>query len=212
MPVRYYAVTKLGGYGMPFEYSERHGFIPSCGNAQAPSSRPTAAEGQDTEAGGPDRRELLQRLLAAAFAVLSDWRHTAIAATLPLEPQRFVELSQKLCAMSIKDETLAGVIHKALANLYTEDELRRIAELLDSAPSHNMNRLIASSGFEPLAKALVSAWYSGSLGSGESARVLAYEDALAWRATGYAKAPGTCGEFGDWTGPPPNTSDREPQP
>src|SRR5262245_25199219 len=59
MPARYYAVTKLGGYWMPFEYSERHGFIPSCGNAQAPSSRPTAAEGQDTEAGGPDRRELL---------------------------------------------------------------------------------------------------------------------------------------------------------
>ena len=64
--------------------------------------------------------------------------------------------------------------------------------------SPDVDRLVASSGLDELVKSIVSVWYSGLLGTGERTRVLAYEDALAWRATGYAKAPGTCGEFGDW--------------
>jgi len=197
---------------MQFDHSERHGFIPPPGDAGVASPPATAGDGQDTEAGGPDRRELVQGLLAAAFAAVPDWHHQAVAATSQLEPPWFVQLSQKLCAMSINDGALAGVIQKGLANLYSEDDLRRIADLLHSAAAEDIDRLVTSSGFQTLAKSIVSAWYSGFLGSGESTRLLAYEDALAWRATGYAKAPGTCGEFGDWSSPPPTTFDREHRP
>jgi Membrane bound FAD containing D-sorbitol dehydrogenase len=54
----------------------------------------------------------------------------------------------------------------------------------------DVDRLVASSGLHRLAESIVSVWYSGLFGTGEKARVLAYEEALAWRATGYAKAPG----------------------
>jgi hypothetical protein len=195
---------------MQFDHLKRRAFIPPRGGAAAPS-RPTALAA-GAEASGLDRRGLLQSLLAAALAAGPDWRHIAVAATLPLERHRFVELSQKLCAMSIDDEALAGVIQRALADRYSNDDLRRIAELVISATPHDIDRLVAGSGLHDLAKSIVTAWYSGLLGTGEGARVLAYEDALAWRATGYAKAPGTCGEFGDWISRPVTTPDRERRP
>jgi hypothetical protein len=81
-----------------------------------------------------------------------------------------------------------------------------------SATPQDVDRLVASSGLDKLAKSIISVWYSGLLGTGETTRVLAYEDALAWRATGYAKAPGTCGEFGDWITKPPTALAGERRP
>jgi hypothetical protein len=99
-----------------------------------------------------------------------------------------------------------------LADQYPENEFGRIAELLHSAAPEDAERLVVGSPLHKLAKSIVSLWYSGLLGTGETARVLAYEEALAWRATGYAKAPGTCGEFGDWIAQPLSALDRERRP
>ena len=131
---------------------------------------------------------------------------------LPIEQDRFLEVSEKLCAMSIDDRTLADAIQNALLDQFAADDFRRIAELLHSATPQDIDRLVAGSGLNKLAKSIVSLWYSGLLGTGESTRVLAYEEALAWRATGYAKAPGTCGEFGDWIAKPSTVLDRERRP
>jgi hypothetical protein len=179
----------------------------------AVASWPRAAAGcQEAAAGGPHRREVLLRLLAAALATTTGWHDDAVATASPLERDRFVELSEKLCAMSIDDRSLADVIQNALVDQYAADDFKRIAETLHSATPQDIDRLVASSGLQELARSIVSVWYSGLLGTGDRARVLAYEEALAWRATGYAKAPGTCGEFGDWITKPPNALNREPRP
>lgn len=179
-----------------------------CDGAAVFRSCPSAAQ-QDVAAGSPDRRELLQRLLAAALASVPGWHSDALAGALPLERDQFIELSEKLCAMSIDDRALAYAIQNALSDQYSNDELRRIAELVQSASLQDVDRLIAGSGLQKVAASIVSIWYSGLFGTSENARVLAYEEALAWRATGYAKAPGTCGEFGDWITKPPSARDRE---
>jgi hypothetical protein len=195
---------------MQLDRLKRRKFFALLASAATPWPR-TAAQWQETVAGGPHRRDLLQSLLAAALATVTDWHNDAVAAALPLTRDRFVELSDKLCAMSIEDGLLADAIQNALADQYTDDELRRIAELLHAATPDDVDRLVASSGLHKLARSIVSVWYSGLLGTGETTRVLAYEEALAWRATGYAKAPGTCGEFGDWITMPPTARDRERQ-
>jgi hypothetical protein len=197
---------------MQFDQVKWREFIPLlCGAATLSRPRTSAAR-QDLAAGSPHRRELLQSLLAAALATVSGWHNDAVAGTLPLARDRFVELSEKLCAMSIDDSSLADAIQNALADQYSDDDLRRIAELLHSATLQDVDRLVASSGLDRLAKSIVSVWYSGLFGTGEKARVLAYEEALAWRATGYAKALGTCGEFGDWITKPPSALNRERRP
>ncbi len=168
-----------------------------------------ALRASEPVAGSYHRRELLQRLLAAALASMPSWHNNVLAATLPLERDRFVELSEKLCAMSIQDRSLADAIQNALVDYYAAVDFRNIAEHLHSATPQDVDRLLASSN---LARSIISVWYSGLLGTGEKTRVLAYEEALAWRATGYAKAPGTCGEFGDWITKPPSVADRERRP
>jgi hypothetical protein len=196
---------------MQFDRLKRCEFISPVGSAAAPSPR-TSVERQDSAAGSPHRRELLQSLLVATLAAAAGWDNDAVAASLPLERDRFVGLSERLCAMSIEDGSLADAIQNALADQFTDDNFRRIAELLHSAAPQDVDRLVASSGLDKLAKSIISVWYSGLLGTGETTRVLAYEDALAWRATGYAKAPGTCGEFGDWITKPPNALAGERRP
>jgi hypothetical protein len=196
---------------MKFDELKRREFITMLGGARGPSWPRTVA-GRPEAAASPERREMLQRLLAAALAIVTGWHNDAVAAALPLERDRFVELSEKLCAMSIDDAFLADAIQNALADQYAAENFRRIAELLHSAAPQEFERLVAGSGLHELAKSIVSVWYSGLLETGDGARVLAYAEALAWRATGYAKAPGTCGEFGDWISKPPSPLDRGPRP
>ena len=197
---------------MQFDRLKLRKFIPLHCGAESPSRLLSSAAPGHAAAGVPHRRELLQSLLAAALANAAGWPNDPVAASMPLERDRFVELSAKLCAMSIEDGSLADAIQKALADEYPENEFGRITELLHSAAPEDADRLVVGSPLHKLAKSIVSLWYSGLLGTGEKARVLAYEEALAWRATGYAKAPGTCGEFGDWIAQPLSALNRERRP
>jgi hypothetical protein len=164
-------------------------------------------------ADAPDRRDLLTRLLFVALANAVCWpRSVAAAEALPLAQDRFLELSAKLCAMDIKDGILADAIQNALLGRYAANEMQRIATVLDTASPQDVDHLISRSGLHELAKSIISVWYSGQIGAGETARVLAYEEALAWPATGYAKPPGTCGIFGDWSAKPASTIDTGHQP
>lgn len=154
-------------------------------------------------ASSPHRRELLAGLLAVALAALAGWPPSGtLAAALPLERKRFLELSAKLCAMPLENGSLADIIQNALIDQHAAGEFRQLAKLLDAAAPEDVGHLAARSGVRQLAKSIISIWYSGQFGTGEEARVLAYEEALAWPATGYAKAPGSCGVFGDWTAKP----------
>jgi hypothetical protein len=193
---------------MPFDRLKRRE-ITTVEGASVPSRPRISVARKEPAAASPHRRELLQSLLAAALATAPGCHNNAVAATGALEQDRFLELSEKLCAMPIQDRSLADDIQNALADQYTEDEFRRIAAVLDSANPQDIDRLIANSGLQKLAKSIVAVWYSGLLGTGERTRVLAYEEALAWRATRYSKAPGTCGAFGDWITKPPTALDRE---
>jgi hypothetical protein len=191
----------------------RLGFVTPLGGRPVDSRPNVSAARKDAAADSHDRRELLRGVLAAALVTLPVWNNYAAAATLPMGRGRFIDLSRQLCAMSIEGGgTQADAIQKALLDKYSDYDFRRLADLLHSAIPQDVDRLVASSGLEELVKSIVSVWYSGLLGTGERTRVLAYEDALAWRATGYAKAPGTCGEFGDWITRPSNALDHERKP
>ena len=92
------------------------------------------------------RRELLISWLAAALAASVGWGdRNSIAAALPLERDRFLDLSAKLCGMPIEGGSLADVIQSALAAQYANAEFRRLAELVQSADPNDVERLGAGS-------------------------------------------------------------------
>jgi hypothetical protein len=201
--------TEYNPFSMLAVNMRRSQFIPMLRGAAVPSGMRPLAAGR--VAGDPHRRKLLTGFLAASLTAVTGWYGAAIAAALPLSRDRFLELSKKLCSMPIDDGSLADAIQTALVDQYAVEDLRRLADLLNSASSQDVERLVAGSGLHELAKSIVSVWYSGLLGTGERTRLLAYEEALVWRATSYAKAPGTCGEFGDWI-TKPSTLFREQRP
>lgn len=97
---------------------------------------------------------------------------------------------------------MADVIQSAITSDTGADQLTRLAALVGQAPSETVDTLLATSDLKELAERLIAAWYTGMSGAKETRRVLSHDEALAWRATGYANAPGTCGVFGEWTAKP----------
>lgn len=79
----------------------------------------------------------------------------------------------------------------------------QLSELARATPPANLAGAVRGTPMEPVARALAAAWYTGTVGSGASSRLLSYEDALAWKAVGYEAVPGMCaGNFGFWSEPP----------
>ena len=98
---------------MQFDRLKLRKFIHLHCGAESPSRLLSSAAPGHAAAGVPHRRELLQSLLAAALANAAGWPNDPVAASMPLERDRFVELSAKLCAMSIEDGSLADAIQTA---------------------------------------------------------------------------------------------------
>jgi hypothetical protein len=62
---------------------------------------------------------------------------------------------------------------------------------------------IAGTPLEAPCQQLAAAWYTGTIGAGRNAKLVSYDDALAWKAVGMDIVPGNCaGEFGFWSEPP----------
>ena len=160
-------------------------------------------DGPATDRFAMDRRAAITGALATLAGLpLAAWPILAEAADLPLDRARFLELSRKLCGHSFKAGSLADDLQAGVLAGQAPGGLVRLAELIATAPAAEVDRLVAQSDVKVLAEAIVAAWYTGMVGPADMPRVVTHEDALAWPATGYAKAPGTCGQFGEWTAMP----------
>ena len=157
------------------------------------------------------RRTALTALLAAVAAasgmgagMFGGAAHAQPApAAARLDPARFLEMSRRLTAQPIRSRSLANEIQAAIGPLDVGDNLGRLADLVERSTPEQLGRAIAEAGYTGLADMIVVAWYSGTVGGDKDLRIVTHSDALAWAATGYAKAPGTCDTaFGAWTAQP----------
>ena len=171
---------------------------------------------EDALAADIDRRETLAAILATIMVPLTGaaglTADSASAADLPLQPRQFLELSARLCDMPVRGTALADSIQGALIERHAADRLIELAKLVQNSAATDVERWQSDPKTKELAKDIISVWYSGLTGQGDKQRVVTHESALAWRATSYAKPPGTCGEFGDWTARPAGSAVLEGRP
>lgn len=147
------------------------------------------------------RRGLVYLLGSGALAQLVR-PGVAQASALDLSDTEFLFLSERLCGLAPDDPSLAGAVQAAVAVLHPVGALRRLADLV-AVISGNLDFAIDASGLAEPASSVVAIWYSGLTGDSAGARVLTYNSALGWAATGFAKPNGTCGEgFGAWADAP----------
>lgn len=147
--------------------------------------------------GAIGRRDAIA-LLASLAALLP---HPAPAQP-TLDRAAFLEASS--LATGMPPETLTGLTDPLFAAFQAQGPaLLQLAALARQTPPGDLAAALRDTPMEPLARALAAAWYTGTIGAGPAARLLSYEDALSWKATGFEMVPGQCaGEFGFWSEPP----------
>ena len=152
------------------------------------------------ETDGPSafgRRDALALLGALAFLAPAPGLAQA-----KLDKAAFLDASGLVTG--VKPADLTGLSDTLFALFQSQGEaLGQLAALARATPPANLAASIAGTPMEPAAKALAAAWYTATVGAGPSARLLSYEDALAWKVAGFDATPGLCaGEFGFWAEPP----------
>ncbi|WP_064504891.1 sugar dehydrogenase complex small subunit [Frateuria defendens] len=189
--------------------------------AVSPSASPEAAPSS------PSRRRVLLGMASAAPAVgllgaaaLSSHAlaadpapagTAATAASAELEPATvaaFLKLSQALTAHADISPTTAARIYAALCR-QDQGAAVRIATLQGlqqpGQSAATLQQAADAHGLGDLARAIVRAWYTGTVGTGQGAVVVAYAEALMYRTVSDGLIVPTYGNYGPiwWLGEPP---------
>jgi hypothetical protein len=149
-----------------------------------------------------DRRGVLQALSAFAASTLIPAPARAASGT-TVSVAQFARLSSALTGFPPGDPAVAAKLLAAFATPSRRADVARLARVTSEHTGEDLDAAIRANGLDPLAKDLVSAWYSGVVGGGESARLVLYAEALVWSAMTYSKPMGFCGgPPGYWASPP----------
>ncbi|CAI2464244.1 Membrane bound FAD containing D-sorbitol dehydrogenase [Serratia ficaria] len=132
------------------------------------------------------------------------------AAGNPLIFARFFTLSQTLTEHRDIDQGMSARIFTALSNATPDFSARieRLSALLRPEQSAaQLQTLAVQAGLQEVITAIVSAWYTGTVGHGQQAVLIAYKDALMYRPASDALiVPTYCGNGPLWwTAAPPMT-------
>ncbi len=103
-----------------------------------------------------------------------------------------------------------GPLLAAIERTAEPGALRRLAEIVETHRTDDLDAAISATGLDGLANTIVEAWYTGVVTGpgGEREDVLA-DDALVWRALDFTKAPGQCA-IDSWADKPTAAED-DPQ-
>ncbi|ANI31470.1 dehydrogenase [Yersinia entomophaga] len=164
---------------------------------------------------GFTRRELLFGVASAMVATsllgypFLTKAEQATAAANPLAFARFFKLSQALTEHKDIDQGMSARIFTALHNSDAQfaDQIiqlttlmqpeQRAQQLLAAASGHNLQKVVSN---------IMAAWYTGTVGHGQQAVLIAYKDALMYRpASDGLIVPTYCGNGPLWwTAAPPD--------
>jgi fructose 5-dehydrogenase small subunit len=165
-----------------------------------------AANGDDPAT--PSRRQLLGGLLTAYTATLIPW---ALAQPAPhADRGAFTALSAILVGRQALDAAQTARLYDALAaaDAHFPADVQALLTLMNQRridPLQWQSVLDTEhSPLAPLPRKIVSAWYLGVVGSGESARCIAYETALNAVVVADVLKPPTYayGAYGSWANKP----------
>jgi hypothetical protein len=123
-----------------------------------------------------------------------DTKFLALSQALTGHPDLDAELAARLAAAFARDDPASSADLGALARLVRADQ---------DPPA--LLALANDAGLGDIARTVTAAWYTGTVGTGDKAEVVAYADALMYRTVGDALEPPTycLGGPAWWIEPPP---------
>ncbi|MDR6693019.1 sugar dehydrogenase complex small subunit [Stenotrophomonas sp. 1337] len=166
-------------------------------------------EGLEGSGQGLTRRTFLLAVGSASLLVACNGKAPAThAGATPAKRAdgRFLQLSQALTGKSDLDPATAARIEAAFANLHPDMHAQFPALAAKAQQVHGAEALLAAVGdARPTALAIITAWYTGSVGKGPQAITVSYRDALMQRPVDDGLFPPTYAQGGPawWTAEPP---------
>ncbi|WP_227731102.1 sorbitol dehydrogenase family protein [Yersinia proxima] len=169
----------------------------------------------DQNGTGFTRRELLVGLASTMVATsllgypfLTQAEQQTTAAN-PLAFARFFKLSQTLTEHQDIDQGMSARIFTALHNSDGQfpSKISRLTALMqDGQSAQQLQALAQQHQLQKTVSAIVAAWYTGTVGHGQQAILIAYKDALMYRpASDALVVPTYCGNGPLWwTATPPD--------
>jgi hypothetical protein len=118
-----------------------------------------------------------------------------------------MQLAARLCGVPLGnlDPELGERIFIGLSG--EKEDMAALWEVLKAQERHNA--VIVPGAFQPVAAALASAFYTGTLGSGETSSMVGWQTALMWQPIG-ATANGVCAGWATWAEAPGEVSAGSP--
>lgn len=153
------------------------------------------------------RRAVLSLVPAAALCFW--FRETVLGADAVATPtDAFLLLSKHLTGFPDINAELAIRLREALLNVVsaTSEAVARLIPIgLHASDDSTLIMTVRNAGLGEAALAVVAAWYTGTVGSGAHAEVVAYADALMYRTVADGLAPPTYSLGGPawWVAAPP---------
>lgn len=166
-------------------------------------------EGLEGSGQGLTRRTFLLAVGSASLLAACSGKVPAPAASVAPAKQadgRFLQLSQALTGKTDLDPATAGRIEAAFAKLHPEMHARFPALAAKAQQAQGPEALLQAAGdARPTALAIITAWYTGSVGKGPQAITVSYRDALMQRPVDDGLFPPTYAQGGPawWTAEPP---------
>jgi hypothetical protein len=149
-----------------------------------------------------NRRALLEAVLAISGALALPSGVAPAAGAVLFDSARFRELIVAMTGLSPRDPTLA----QAFLDAFSDDlaQLKTLRDIVLNNPQNLWAEKISEAKLGGLAETLITACYTGTVGTGDNEKVITYLNAFVWYACGYTKPPSQCDwDFGAWADPPP---------
>ena len=145
-----------------------------------------------------------RRAVLRALASLAAWAAAPAAlAQGGTTPAQFAGLSQALTTYAYQDPPLAAALVRALAAAIGAAKLTQLATVVTQAPGADLDAALEAAGLTVAAQNVIVALYSGMVDGANGARVLTYNEALAWQAVPWTKPNALCGGQTDyWSSAP----------
>ncbi|WP_413503094.1 sorbitol dehydrogenase family protein [Serratia proteamaculans] len=126
----------------------------------------------------------------------------------PLQFARFFKISQTLTEHQDIDQGMSARIFTALHNQNPQftAQVEQLGGLLQAGQSaQQLQQQAIQAGLQEVVTAIITAWYTGTVGHGQTAQLIAYKDALMYRPASDALiVPTYCGNGPLWwTAAPP---------
>ena len=132
------------------------------------------------------RRRVVQGLAALAASGV-------VPSGVAQSPSQLGAVSRPLTGFAYDDPQVAAAMLRAMNAAFGSSSVQRVAAIAATTPASGLMAALRGAGLDNVAQRMIVALYSGTVETPQGSVVVAYNEALGWRAVPWTKPNAICG-------------------